>query len=301
MKYNAKKTFSKIGFALFITTVIVYLIQILLSKIFINYAPNVANSGWFTYILLGISFYLIGFPLCSFLVKTIPDSDNNTKSKYSVKQVLVLFLISYSLMILTNILTLVLLYCVSLLKGTPPVNSPIASVVSNSNLLGTFLFIGIFSPIVEEILFRKILLNKLKRYGDKVAIITTALLFGLFHGNFSQFFYAVVLGLIFAYITLKTGTIKYSITLHILINMMGSFVGSLVLGNKTLTLIYATFILIFVISGFILLIKNRNKISLSKGATVLPKSSIFRTTCLNAGMILYFTFNIILMFYLLLK
>ena len=54
---------------------------------------------------------------------------------------------------------------------------------------------------------------------DKVAIITTAILFGLFHANFSQFFYAVALGMIFAYVTLKTGTIKYSIILHIVVNI----------------------------------------------------------------------------------
>ena len=31
------------------------------------------------------------------------------------------------------------------------------------------------------------MLNKLRTYGDKIAIITTALLFGLFHENFHNF------------------------------------------------------------------------------------------------------------------
>ena len=51
------------------------------------------------------------------------------------------------------------------------------------------------------------MLNKIRMYGDKVAIITTAIMFGLFHANFSQFFYAVGLGVIFAYVTLKLSLI----------------------------------------------------------------------------------------------
>ena len=80
-------------------------------------------------------------------------------------------------------------------------------------------------------MFRGIMLNKIRIYGDKVAIITTAILFGLFHANFSQFFYAVALGLVFAYVTLKTRTIKYSIILHIAVNMVGSVIMPAIVGD----------------------------------------------------------------------
>ena len=62
----------------------------------------------------------------------------------------------------------------------------------------------ILSPIIEEILFRKILIDKIKLYGDKVAILVSAVTFGVYHGNLSQVFYATALGAIFAYVTLKT-------------------------------------------------------------------------------------------------
>lgn len=301
MNSDAKKVFNKIGLSLAVSIIVIYLVQIILGNLFTIYAPFLVNSGWIAFILLGISFYIIGFPLCSFLVKSIPDCKITKHKKLSLKEIIVLFLISYFLMIVTNIFTLIILYFISLAKGTGPVTSPLENVVSNSNFLATFLFIGILSPIIEEILFRKVLLNKLRCYGDKIAIITTALLFGLFHGNFSQFFYAVVLGMVFAYVTLKTGTIKYSIILHILINMMGNVVGTLSLKSSILTSIFGICVIIFTIAGLILFIKNRNKISLLNGSFEIPKGAVFKTTCLNFGMILNFTLNMVLMFYLLLR
>lgn len=54
--------------------------------------------------------------------------------------------------------------------------------------------ISIIGPIFEEILFRKILIDKTIKYGARISIIISALLFGLFHGNVNQFFYAFLMG-----------------------------------------------------------------------------------------------------------
>ena len=50
--------------------------------------------------------------------------------------------------------------------------NPIANVVGTSNWIWSLIFAGILSPIVEEMLFRGIMLNKIRMYGDKVAIIS---------------------------------------------------------------------------------------------------------------------------------
>ena len=144
------------------------------------------------------------------------------------------------------------------------------------------------------------MLNKLRTYGDKIAIITTALLFGLFHENFSQFFYAVGLGVVFAYVTLKTGTIKYSIGLHIMINMMGSVIGTKVLSSNTAIMIFGIVVWVCVIAGLILFIKDFKKMSLLPGEVTIEKEHVVSETWLNMGMMINLIISLALMIYILL-
>ncbi|MHC1695293.1 MAG: lysostaphin resistance A-like protein [Eubacteriales bacterium] len=86
-----------------------------------------------------------------------------------------------------------------------------------------FIGVAIVAPIVEEVMFRGVMLNELKPYGSTAAIVITSLLFGFIHGTPYAFFYATAIGLIFAYITIKTGSIFYSVITHMVFNSV-SFV-----------------------------------------------------------------------------
>ena len=170
--------------------------------------------------------------------------------------------------------------------------------IEGSNWIWSLIFAGILSPIIEEMMFRGVMLNKLRRYGDKVAIITTAILFGLFHANFSQFFYAVALGMIFAYVALKTGTIKYSIILHIVVNIMGGVILPAAIGDGSNIVAVGCVglaLLAIVIIGLVLLIKNRKNISLLDGEIKLEKGTAFKTIWVNVGMILYVVISLVSM------
>ena len=76
------------------------------------------------------------------------------------------------------------------------------------------LVIGIFPGLLEELLFRGVILQGLRPAGDMPALFCSALLFGLMHGTLSQIPFAFVLGLVFGYITLKTGNILWTMGLH---------------------------------------------------------------------------------------
>ena len=54
----------------------------------------------------------------------------------------------------------------------------------------TFTFSVVLAPVMEELIFRKVLIDRTIVYGDKAAVVLSGLLFGVFHGNFHQFFYA---------------------------------------------------------------------------------------------------------------
>ena len=293
---NVKSVFSRVGLAAAVLGVVVNLVQMIIITIFNVVNPAFESNGWFRYLLIAVSFYLIGFPICCLILKSIPDGPKREEENLTFGGFIKFFLISYFIMVLLNLFTTGFLWIVGNFKEADVVN-PLESVLSNSSIWATIIFAGILSPIIEEVLFRGVMLNKLRTYGDKIAIITTALLFGLFHENFSQFFYAVGLGMIFAYVTLKTGTIKYSIGLHIMINMMGSVIGTQVLNSTIATI--GIVVWVFVIAGLILFIKDFKKTSLLPGEVTIEKGHILSETWLNVGMIINLIISLALMIYVL--
>ena len=295
---NVKSVFSRVGLAAAVLGVVVNLVQMIIITIFNVVNPAFESNGWFRYLLIAVSFYLIGFPICCLILKRIPDGPKREEENLTFGGFIKFFLISYFIMVLLNLFTTGFLWIVGNFKEADVVN-PLESVLSNSSIWATIIFAGILSQIIEEVLFRGVMLNKLRTYGDKIAIITTALLFGLFHENFSQFFYAVGLGMIFAYVTLKTGTIKYSIGLHIMINMMGSVIGTQVLSSTIATMIFGIVVWVFVIAGLILFIKDFKKTSLLPGEVIIEKGHILSETWLNVGMIINLIISLTLMIYVL--
>ena len=73
------------------------------------------------------------------------------------------------------------------------------------------------APILEEIVFRGVIMNNLRKYGIRVAIIVNSLLFGLSHYNIEMIVPAFLTGIIFSYVAYKY-SIKYSILIHFFIN-----------------------------------------------------------------------------------
>ncbi len=74
--------------------------------------------------------------------------------------------------------------------------------------------VAIIPALLEEMLFRGVILHVLRRYGDGFAIIMTSVLFALLHGNFVQIPFAFAVGLVFAVLTVYSGSIIPSILVH---------------------------------------------------------------------------------------
>ena len=86
------------------------------------------------------------------------------------------------------------------------------------------LVVGIIGPICEELMFRGIVFHRLKDWvKPQAAIAISALLFGIYHGNVVQFFYATCMGVMLAIIYDKTGTLWISIVAHIAANLWSLF------------------------------------------------------------------------------
>lgn len=89
----------------------------------------------------------------------------------------------------------------------------------STDTLSMFLYAGFLGPIAEELLFRGLLLRNLEGYGKRFAIFATALLFGMFHGNLIQSPFAMLVGLVLAYVALEY-SIVWAIVLHIINNFV---------------------------------------------------------------------------------
>lgn len=109
----------------------------------------------------------------------------------------------------------------ALISGGTAVN-PVETYLEDYSIL-TFISVVILPPLVEEYVFRKTLIDHTVPYGEKWAVLLSAVTFGLIHQNFFQFFYAFGIGLVLGYIYVRTGRLRYTVILHGLLNFMGGF------------------------------------------------------------------------------
>lgn len=84
------------------------------------------------------------------------------------------------------------------------------------------LYACVVGPFMEELMFRGMLFSRARRFGDRTAVVFTAVLFGLMHGNISQFLYAAAIGLVLGYVAAKTGGIRYTVLMHMMVNTYGT-------------------------------------------------------------------------------
>lgn len=89
----------------------------------------------------------------------------------------------------------------------------------DTNTVSMFLYAGFLGPIAEELLFRGVLLRSAETYGKRFAIVSTAILFGMFHGNILQSPFAMMVGLVLGYVA-----IEYSIVWAIILHIFNNFV-----------------------------------------------------------------------------
>ena len=102
-------------------------------------------------------------------------------------------------------------------------------VEGRQSLWGSVLILVIVAPITEELLFRGLILDGfLRRYTIRKSILMSALLFGVFHLNPWQFVGAFVVGALFAWWRVQTGSILPGILGHAFYNA----IPMLVLGMK---------------------------------------------------------------------
>ena len=80
----------------------------------------------------------------------------------------------------------------------------------------------VLPSILEELLFRGVIMQSLRRFGDGFALIVSSILFGIIHLNLAQAIPAFLSGLLIGYFVLRTGSIWTGIIIHFVNNSIAA-------------------------------------------------------------------------------
>ena len=90
--------------------------------------------------------------------------------------------------------------------------------VNSNPLWFNIVAIALLPAVIEEYIFRGLILGTYKKRNPFAGIILSSFLFGILHLNFNQLSYAFLLGTILGFLTYATGSIIPSIIMHFTIN-----------------------------------------------------------------------------------
>ncbi len=312
---QAKKDFSYVGWMYTLMTLAVMGAQIV-TLVLAEMIPSIGSNTSLTLLLSTVAFYIAG---AAVLVPSMYIPNRKVakleKNKLGIKAILQYFCIGYFMMIVGNLIGLTFTAIVGMVKGGA-VSNPLLDVMLGLDPLVIFFLTVVGAPIIEEIFFRKFIIDKVHIYGKWPALFISGLMFGLFHANANQFFYAFILGVFFGYVYLKAGSVIPCIILHAMMNSMGylasqminlidiekfsdpnliaspDFINQISLDEITgilVLLVFELIILVIVIVGLILFILKFKQIKqdLKEEGKVISIGQAI----LNAGMIVFVVYT----------
>ena len=149
--------------------------------------------------------FLIFFPILYKVYKKY-----KKESKFKIKNIYVPILFGISISLIYNILAFNLNNIFKFTNSFDGRNIPIFVQIISSGLIG---------PILEEMVFRGIVYNKLKEFNKPMtSIILASIIFGIIHISYLDAIYAFGVSFMLIYLYEKYKSIKAPIVMHIFLN-----------------------------------------------------------------------------------
>lgn len=192
--------------------------------IFIKILYLFKESSFFKYLFLNNRYYIFTQGLTSLVILFFVIQIKNLKKIfYEYKNLyffkgLKLYLLSSLIILLLSII----------LKKVPIENNFIISIIKNEkSVVCKFYFyfiICILSPIIEEIIFRVILLKGLsEKFNKTEAVLYGSLLFSLMHMDMQNLIYYFIYGILYSLYYLRYNNIYPTMTAHIINNSISFY------------------------------------------------------------------------------
>lgn len=304
---SARRSYSRIG-ASFSVMIVVWMALVFVLGIGISMLHReAAHWMWVSLLVSDCSLYLVAVPLAYLMLKSVPEEPTR-KFGMTFGELFEWFLVSLAIVFVGGLLGSAL---AALFSGGMAQNR-LDNIVGGIPAWLNILAVVVVGPIVEEWLCRKQIIARVRRYGERLAIVVSALIFALFHLNLYQFFYAFGLGLVLGYIYMRTSQLKYTIGLHMAINFLGSVAGpffsdwsdahsaALESGEATgsalimgvAAMLYILLYLVAVVAGVVLLIMECRRLEFYVTPAQLPKGTACSCAFVNAGMGVFITLTV---------
>ena len=229
---DRKTRLSSLGIRYAIFMFLIFLLEIVVSVVlsfFLTPEAIEENNGMLTMLLTIFVIDICGFSTLYLITRKVP-AQKLEKRPFGVGKFLQFLMITLGL---TIVGALIGIPVENLFPNNQSVD--IAEILLGSSMPLRILAVGILAPIIEELIFRKLLIDRLIKHGEFAAIFLSGLTFGLFHGNFQQFFFATLNGWLWAFIYIRTGNIRNTISLHMTINLGTSVVTMFLFGRMAET------------------------------------------------------------------
>ena len=305
---EVRRTFSRIGLAYAAMTLGLQITITLCQYLLFYLAPHLLDTWWISWVLSIIPLYTVGLGIPWLILRKVPVSPHNTdyavgmatsaeKPRFGLGHWLILLIIAFGCMTAGGLVGNIVMSVLSTIMDYDYANA-LGNMVSSSPVWVTFLGVCICAPLGEELLFRKLLIDRTRRFGDLPAILLSGLLFGLFHGNLFQFFYAAAVGMVLAYVYTRTGKYLWCVAMHAALNFVGSIVTPALAGllpadmisfeNLLQPLVYlvlAAWQYGMLIAGIILFCVLFSRRKLSRGPSPLYRENAASLVLGNVGMI----------------
>lgn len=232
---DAKKSISRTTLGLFLfcavpTAILLVLRYVLFFALGKDGYIALASNPYY-YIPMGTLFvYAVGFPFLWLLIKALPVRRSYTSNSLTIPEFLATIpIMQFAASIGSSIGTGLDGVMQELFHTTS--ENPVNNLTDGVPIWLMLIITVVIGPVVEEFIFRKLILNRLSVYGNVFAIILSAALFGLFHGNLYQMFYAFFIGLILGYVTVKGGSWLWGVALHVFMNFANGALPTILEGH----------------------------------------------------------------------
>ena len=218
-----KRAATKIGWKYTLFAIVVFAVDFIYALVL---PEQYAQKDWAQFLGVIIAIYIIGFPVLLLLTMKMPKVKIK-KKKMGFGDFFVCVLINAGLCFIGMIVGLILETVVTLPFSFHPMEAEgmdLATLMLSSGMFWRVFTVGICAPMMEELIFRKLLIDRVVKHGEWLAILLSGLMFGLYHGNFRQAVFATLIGMFWAFIYIRTGKVWYTIAMHMIINLTTSVI-----------------------------------------------------------------------------
>lgn len=261
-KKNIRSRYNKVGYTLIFHTVVSNILAVMLSLIVSVASGNVMGDsgalsmsvGGISYLIANVSTFLLGCHMLNIPITEV-FSKPDIKSKDLTKYVTTGWCFQGACsIIVTLLLTLFSYIGVNLMPDTILDNIDYTSIPM---CVSTILYTCIIAPITEEMVFRGVVLRGLSTVSQRFGIVASAVLFGLLHGNVSQFIVATVLGILLGMVATKYNSILPTIVIHFFMNLAPTVLEMIPYSNDVVSAcVQNGFYILMIIVGVVMLIIN---------------------------------------------